>query len=58
MKLYVLTLEIGISSGYKYFLGIYDTEEKAIEAQEKHILKRGWTRDEYSIRQLSDQPQE
>lgn len=52
MALYVLTFEIGISSGSKYFLGIYDTEEKAVQAQENHILKYGWMREYYIISEV------
>ena len=52
MVLYVLTFEIGFSTGCKYFLGIYDTEEKADQARENHILKHGWMRDHYIISEV------
>ena len=52
MKLYVLTFEIGISSGCKQFLGIYDAEEKAEKMKEKHYLKHGYFKDYYNINEI------
>lgn len=52
MKLYVLTFEIGIVSGCKRFLGIYDAGEKAEEAREKHIQRNGYFRDCYFINEV------
>lgn len=52
MNLYVLTFEIGISSGVKYFLGLYDTEDKALQARENHMQKHGYMRDYYIISEV------
>lgn len=52
MILYVLNFEMGFSSGCKQFLGIYDTAEKAKEAQAKHIMKTGYLKDFYIIHEV------
>lgn len=52
MILYVLTLEIGISSGCNHFLGIYDSVEKAEEMREKHLRKYGCVRDHYIVSEV------
>ena len=39
MALYILTAEIGISTGHKLLVGIYGTKERVKEAIEKHMAK-------------------
>ena len=49
MVVYALTLTIGISSGSSYFMGIYDTEEKAKEIRDKHSKKTALSLSHYAI---------
>lgn len=52
MKVFALTLTIGISSGYKELIGIYDTPEKAEEQKEKHMKKNGHAKHHYKIEEI------
>ena len=47
MKVYILTFEVGISSGHKELIGIYESEEKVEEALTKHMWKYGFNRHDY-----------
>ena len=49
MKVYVLIFTIGLSSGYKELIGIYDTTERAEEIKEKHMKKNGHANHHYKI---------
>ena len=49
MIVYALTLIIGISSGSSYFMGIYDTEEKAKEIRDRHSKKTALSLSHYAI---------
>lgn len=54
MEVYVLTFEVGLSSGHKDLIGIYATEEKAEEALERHMRMRKYCygRYHYSINEI------
>lgn len=54
MNVYILTFEIGISSGYTQLLGIYETKEKekAEEVIEKHMSTHFSSRRDYFINEL------
>ena len=41
MTVYVLTYAVGMYSGHKELIGIYDTPEKATKAKEKDMRERG-----------------
>ena len=52
VNVYILTFEIGISSGYKQLLGIYETKEKAEEVLEKHMRTNFSSRRNYFVNAL------
>ena len=52
MKVNALIFTIGLSSGYKELIGIYDTTERAEEIKEKHIKKNGHAKHHYKIKEI------
>ena len=52
MNVYLLVYTIGIESGYKELIGIYETEEKAEAAADRHRNKLGWSRRDYVIKEI------
>lgn len=53
MKVYALIYTAGCSTGYKEFIGIYSTKEKAEEVKTNDMKKpfRNWEQD-YSIKEI------
>ena len=52
MNVYVLTFEVGLVSFRKELIGIFETEEKAEEAAEKHGKKYCYNRRHYLIKEI------
>lgn len=52
MNIYIAVFTIGLSSGYKEFIGAYDNCDKAEEAINKHMQKGYYNRDCYSIYEI------
>lgn len=52
MEVYLLIFEVGLSSGYKKLLGIFETKEKAEEIMEKHMKKHCYSKHHYSIKDV------
>lgn len=52
MNVHVLTFEVGISSGHKELIGIFETEEKAEEALGRHMRKYCYSRHDYFIKEI------
>ncbi len=52
MKVYALIFTIGLSSGHKELIGIYDTTERAEEIKEKHMKKNGHAKHHYKIEEI------
>lgn len=52
MIVYVLIFQIGISHGHKKLIGLYDTEARAKDAQEKHMNTHCYSKHHYSIHKI------
>lgn len=52
MNIYAAVFTIGLSSGYKELIGVYDDRDKAEESINKHMRKDYYNRDHYSIHEI------
>lgn len=52
MKVYALIFSIGISSGYKELIGIFDSIGKAEDSKNKHMKKYSHAEHHYKIKEI------
>ena len=52
MEVYLLIFTVGLSSGHKELIGIYDTWDKAEEQRNKHMQKNAHAKHHYSIHEI------
>lgn len=52
MKVYALTLSVGIATGSETLLGLFSTVEKAVAVKNKHSKEHGYAEHHYEISRL------